>query len=257
MTESIETTRLSSVITGCGLNETTCSRRSISGRRRSTNGTTIARPGVRIRWKRPSRSTMPAFACGTIRIVRASMRTTNAATTPMTMSATIPASLLVDERRRALDLSDLNLRSGLEHLALVERARAPDLAADLHAAPARVHAFQHRRAHADERRRPGSQRTRQSNVPACDRPQNRERRDRPGGEDHDLNDPAAPERSRGRSRDRGDRDRPEVEETGREHLADCERDGHDRPDEPGRHQRCSTQVTLERALVGAEGPRRQ
>jgi hypothetical protein len=49
MTESIETTRLSSVITGCGLNETTCSRRSISGRRRSMNGTTIVSPGDSVR----------------------------------------------------------------------------------------------------------------------------------------------------------------------------------------------------------------
>ena len=46
MTESMLTTRLSSVITGCGGNDTTCSRRSISGRSRSMNGTTSARPGV-------------------------------------------------------------------------------------------------------------------------------------------------------------------------------------------------------------------
>jgi len=92
MTESIETTRLSSVITGCGLNDTTCSRRSISGRSRSMNGTTIASPGESVRWKRPSRSTIPAFACGTIRIVRASMKMTKRATTAMTMSATIAAS---------------------------------------------------------------------------------------------------------------------------------------------------------------------
>ena len=49
MTVSMLTTRLSSVITGCGGNETTCSRRSISGRSRSTNGTTSARPGVSVR----------------------------------------------------------------------------------------------------------------------------------------------------------------------------------------------------------------
>src|SRR3954470_13037881 len=46
MTESMLTTRLSSVITGCGGNETTCSRRSRSGRTASTNGTTMGRPGV-------------------------------------------------------------------------------------------------------------------------------------------------------------------------------------------------------------------
>ena len=40
------TTTLSSVITGWGGKATTCSRRSISGLSRSTNGITIARPGV-------------------------------------------------------------------------------------------------------------------------------------------------------------------------------------------------------------------
>src|SRR5436305_1405363 len=45
MTESMLTTRLSSVITGCGGNETTCSRRSSSGRTRATNGTQSASPG--------------------------------------------------------------------------------------------------------------------------------------------------------------------------------------------------------------------
>ena len=38
MTESMLTTRLSCVITGCGSNDITCSRRSAAGRTRSTNG---------------------------------------------------------------------------------------------------------------------------------------------------------------------------------------------------------------------------
>ena len=46
MTVSMDTTRLSSVITGCGGKDTTCSRRSISGARRSTNGMRIVRPGI-------------------------------------------------------------------------------------------------------------------------------------------------------------------------------------------------------------------
>ena len=50
MTVSIETTRLSSVITGCGGNETTCSRMSISGRTRSMNGTRMFSPGMRVLW---------------------------------------------------------------------------------------------------------------------------------------------------------------------------------------------------------------
>jgi hypothetical protein len=49
-TESIWMPTLSPVITPAGWNVTTCSRRSMSGRTRSTNGTTIARPGDRVRW---------------------------------------------------------------------------------------------------------------------------------------------------------------------------------------------------------------
>ena len=45
MTVSMLTTRLSSVITGCGSNDTACSRMSCSCRSRSTNGITIASPG--------------------------------------------------------------------------------------------------------------------------------------------------------------------------------------------------------------------
>ena len=50
MTVSIWITRLSSVITGCGGNETTVSRRSISGLTRSTYGTTSVSPASRVRW---------------------------------------------------------------------------------------------------------------------------------------------------------------------------------------------------------------
>jgi hypothetical protein len=49
MTVSIPTTRLSSVITGWGGNETTCSRRSISGLTRSTNGMISVSPGSSVR----------------------------------------------------------------------------------------------------------------------------------------------------------------------------------------------------------------
>jgi hypothetical protein len=40
---------LSAVITGWGGKDTTCSRRSSSGRTRSMNGTTIVMPGVSVR----------------------------------------------------------------------------------------------------------------------------------------------------------------------------------------------------------------
>src|SRR4051812_17634981 len=77
MTVSIETTRLSSVITGCGGKLTTCSRRSIRERTRSTKGGITLRPAVRVSLYLPNRSTMPARACGTMRTVLLSTRTTN------------------------------------------------------------------------------------------------------------------------------------------------------------------------------------
>ena len=58
------------MITGCGGNETTCSRMSISGRTRSMNGTRMFRPGMSVLWYRPRRSTTPALACGMMRIER-------------------------------------------------------------------------------------------------------------------------------------------------------------------------------------------
>ena len=70
MTVSMPTTRLSLVMTGCGGKLTTCSRRSMSGRSRSMNGTTTLSPACSVRWYRPNRSTMPARACGTIRTDR-------------------------------------------------------------------------------------------------------------------------------------------------------------------------------------------
>ena len=59
---SIETTRLSSVITGCGGKDTTCSRMSMSGRTRSMNGMRMFSPGSSVLWYLPSRSTTPAVA---------------------------------------------------------------------------------------------------------------------------------------------------------------------------------------------------
>ena len=70
MTVSMPTTRLSRVITGWGGKLTTCSRRSMSGRSRSTNGVTMFSPAFSVRWYRPNRSTIPAVACGMIRTDR-------------------------------------------------------------------------------------------------------------------------------------------------------------------------------------------
>ena len=49
MTVSMLTTRLSEVITGCGGNDTTCSRRSTPARTRSTNGMSRCRPASSVR----------------------------------------------------------------------------------------------------------------------------------------------------------------------------------------------------------------
>src|ERR671919_55958 len=99
MTVSMLMTRLSSVMTGCGGKEKTCSRRAISGLTRAKEGTARARAGSRGRWEGPR----------------------------------------------------------LEGLVLVERAGAPDLAADLDLAAAPVHALEHDRGRPDEGRRARAQ----------------------------------------------------------------------------------------------------
>src|SRR3954447_13216284 len=62
------TTRLSEVITGCGAKLTTCSRRSTRARTWSTNGIRKCGPASSVREYLPSRSTISAVACGTMRI---------------------------------------------------------------------------------------------------------------------------------------------------------------------------------------------
>jgi hypothetical protein len=73
-------------MTGCGGNETTCSRMSMSGRTLSMNGTSRLRPGSSVLWYLPRRSTTPALAWGMIRMDRASTVSTN---TTRTMRSTI------------------------------------------------------------------------------------------------------------------------------------------------------------------------
>ena len=78
------------------------------------------------------------------------------------MRGTIGAPLFVDERGRALDLHDLDLRARLEHLVGHVRARRPLLAADAHAA-----ARAGRRAAARRRARPRARRCRCEARQAC------------------------------------------------------------------------------------------
>src|ERR671935_2568089 len=186
MTVSMLTTRLSSVITGCGSKDTTCSRRSTISRMRSMKGTPTGRPGLSSRLSRPSRSTTPARACGTTRIVRASTSRTKTATTSKTINATTTDLLLIDERSRALDLRNFDLRAGLEHLAVHVRTRGPFLAADADATAAPVHALQDGRLRADERRRPGAHERRNMQMRTRDRPQEHQRAKRSEDEHEQL-----------------------------------------------------------------------
>src|SRR3954462_10303664 len=181
MTVSIPTTRLSSVITGWGGNETTCSRRSSSGLTRSTNGTISASPGASVREYGPSRSTIPARACGTIRTPDAATKNRNTARTISAMTAgSTTASSFRDERRSAPDLDDLHLLAGLDHLIVIVGAGGPHLAAYPHAAETLVVGdplHDHRTA-ADERRRAGAQQRRLAAVRAGERAQRGEEGDR-------------------------------------------------------------------------------
>src|SRR5437763_688667 len=229
------TTRLSSVITGCGSNETTCSRRSTMSRIRSTNGTTIVRPGLSVRLYRPSRSTTPARACGTIRIVRARTISTNTTTTSKTINAITANLRLVHERGRAPDLGHLDLRAGLEDEVVDVRPGRPLLAADPHAAPVRVDALHDGCFRADECRRPRPDERRHVQMRAGDRPEQRKRRERGDDEDDELHERSDSDRRRDRRGDGGECDGAEKEQTRSEQLADRKYNSGDHPDHPARH----------------------
>src|SRR5664279_524243 len=144
MTVSMETTRLSSVITGCGGKDTTCSRRSIMYLTLSTNGTTMFSPAGRVPLYLPNRSTIPARACGTMRTVLASTTAANSTINKNSTStatgtvfphsfscgASVQLGDLVHESGGAPDLEDVDLRARLDHGVLVVRSRGPDLAVD-------------------------------------------------------------------------------------------------------------------------------
>src|SRR3954470_13843349 len=187
MTVSMPTTRLSSVMTGCGGKETTCSRRSISGLTRATKGTISVSPGSRWREWRRSGSTIPARACGTIRTPAAATMKTNRARMIRTIRPAVMRSLsFAHERGRAPDLEHLDAGSRLDDLVVVVGARRPDLAVELHAAHALGvgDALDDHRRLADQRRRTRPDGAR-ALVGTCDRPQRGQqdhRDDQEGGE---------------------------------------------------------------------------
>ena len=178
MTVSMLTTRLSEVITGCGGNETTCSRRSTPARTRSTNGISRCSPASRVREYRPRRSTITATVCGTIRTERNSAMMTNSRTSARTTISAIWPTFVVssvmeppgreracrwvlarwsggrhgdDDGRRAVDAVHRDLRAGRQRRPPRSSARSRPRP---RAYPARVRGRRSRapRRAADERR---------------------------------------------------------------------------------------------------------
>src|SRR5947199_7720479 len=121
----MDTTRLSDVITGWGGKLTTCSRMSTLVRTASRNGMSRFRPGFRVRWYLPSRSTTSIRCCGTTRTDRNSTVTTNIATiAASTRRTTSPGFTYVSvpphHRRCPLDFDHPDMLAGLELLCAVE-----------------------------------------------------------------------------------------------------------------------------------------
>src|SRR2546425_1544194 len=113
-----------------------------------------------------------------MRIVRARTRSTSAATTSRTIKPATTDLLLVDERRRALDLDDFDPCARLDDLVLHVGARRPLLAADSHAASVRVHALEDERPRSDEGRGPGAQHRRHMQMAAREGTEDADRRNR-------------------------------------------------------------------------------
>src|SRR5581483_6548387 len=183
---------------------------------------------------------MPARGCGTIRTERNRTSSTTAATASRTIRPadtrrSYSSALLEDQRRCSLDLGDLDVRPRLDHLAVEERSRRPDLAADLHAPAVDVHALEDDGASADERRRASAGRRRQGEMTARDRPQNAEREQRPADEYDELPDDSEPGRGDDRRTERRRHHGSEHEETRRGDLADGEERRDDDPDAPRGH----------------------
>src|SRR5262249_37689697 len=146
-------------------------------------------------------------------------------------------SLLVDQGSGALDLDDLDFGADVELLIGHVGARAPLLAADLDSPAAAVDALEDDGLRALERGGAGPDRARHLQVRTGDRPQQADGRGRADAEDDDLDpDGCAQSRDHGRGQ-RGERDRAEEEEPGREDLADREENGGDGPDDPCGHYR--------------------
>src|SRR5690606_11507159 len=227
------TTRLSDVMTGCGGNDTTCSRRSTDARTRSMNGTSRCSPGSSVREYRPRRSTMIATACGTMRTaltsatmtkIRISARTTYARMVPGLGSfidcllvvvrgtghpaarcgagragPSRPGRVLRGQRRddggRAVEPDDAHLRPGGDLRGVRLGPRGPDLTDELHAPAELAHAVHGERRPPDVR---GDVRLgeRQARAQVAQEP--RAQRDQQDDADDRERDDLEPERPAGR-----------------------------------------------------------
>src|SRR5215213_7421751 len=100
---------------------------------------------------------MPARACGTIRMPRATVNSTTTATTMSTINeAKGVLSSFVYQRGRAVDSEHLYARAGLERVVLVVGTGAPHLTGQPYGPAVAVHAVDHDRAGTDQRGRPGA-----------------------------------------------------------------------------------------------------
>src|ERR1700722_4122274 len=145
--------RLSSVMTGCGGNDTTRSRRSIRARMRSMKGTSRVSCPLTVRLYRPNRSITAASACGisatdlattTMANITRTTSSTNPATAPCTgvpFSRSVFRSVFADRlavseyhRRGAVDVHDGDRIARFVDVVVVVGARRPDLAVELHLA---------------------------------------------------------------------------------------------------------------------------
>ena len=235
MTVSMLTTRLSSVITGCGGNETTCSRRSISGRTPVDERDDEREPRRQRAVVAAEPLHDPACACGTIRTVRREGEQRRTATTASATMQSDHAELLYSYTSAVAPsiFVDLDLRARLDHLVGHERARATTPRRRCDAPAVIVDALKHD-ARAPLRAPP----CRCGSRPACagafgrSAAAPRATRPRPTANTISCSHDGGAE-CRGDGGDaRGERDRAEEEEAGREDLAYREQDSRNDPHEP-------------------------
>src|SRR5688572_1294877 len=169
-----------------------------------------------------------------MRIARERTNRTKSAITTRTIRPAISNLLVGNERGSALDLEHLDARALVVHVVLVVRPRGPLLATDLAPAPVRVGALEQERARPDRRCRAGANGRRCMQVAPGDRPDERQRSQRPDDEHDELEGESPSRRRDERRREGGDRNSAQ-EEAERGDLAGREHRGEDEPKDPVGH----------------------